>query len=247
MLPDWARKPLMPLRDKCLQIWRAIRYYGTARFCPVCGKSSSRFSEFGVEKRQDAQCVHCGALERHRLLWLYLQKRTNLFDGKSRKMLHIAPEPCFVSRLGQCLGSNYLTADLVNPLAMVKMDITNIEYPDQSFDVIYCSHVLQHVHDDRKAIRELYRILRTDGWAILQESVTTEKTIEDPSVISPEDRLRIFGQHDRVRSYGPDYVERLRETGFIVEFTKVNQLVTSEEAVRMGLTIASGEICYCTK
>jgi len=140
-----------------------------------------------------------------------------------------------------------LTADLFNPHAMVKMDITNIEFPDQSFDVIYCCHVLQHVQDDRKAIREFYRILKTDGYAILQEPVTTQKTIEDASVIAPEDRLRIFGQHDRTRRYGPDYVERLQETGFILKFTGVNHLVTKDEAVRMGLTVASGEICYCTK
>ena len=170
-----------------------------------------------------------------------------MFDGKSRKMLHVAPEPCFVSRLRHCLGSNYLTADLINPLAMVKMDITNIEYPDESFDVIYCSHVLQHVQDDRKAIRELYRILKVDGWLILQEPVTTHQTIEDPSVTAPQDRLRVFGQHDRVRRYGPDYLERLRETGFTVEITKVNHLVTNDEAVRMGLTVASGDICRCTK
>jgi len=167
-----------------------------------------------VEKRQDARCVHCGSLERHRLVWLYLQKRTDFFDGKSKKMLHVAPEPCFVSKLRQCLGRNYLSADLVNPQAMVKMDITNIEYPDQSFDIIYCCHVLQHCRDDRKAMHEFYRILATEGWLLLQEPVTTEQTIEDPSVIDPQDRLRVFGQHDRVRRYGPDYLERLRETAF---------------------------------
>jgi SAM-dependent methyltransferase len=235
-LPEWAKKPV-----------RSIQYYGKGRFCPVCGKSSSRFCEYGVEKRQDARCIHCGALERHRLLWLYLQKRTDLFNGKSKKMLHVAPEACFVSKLRQCLGSNYLTADLNNPQAMVKMDITNIEYSNQSFDVIFCCHVLQHCRDDRKAMSEFYRILRAQGWLLLQEPVTTQQTIEDPTIVAPEDRLRVFGQHDRVRRYGPDYLERLRETGFIVEITKVNHLVTNDEAVRMGLTVASGDICYCTK
>jgi len=213
-LPGWAKKPLKPLKEKSLKTCRAIQYYGKGRFCPVCGKWSSRFCEYGVEKRQDARCVHCGSLERHRLVWLYLQKRTDFFDGKSKKMLHVAPEPCFVSKLRQCLGRNYLSADLVNPQAMVKMDITNIEYPDQSFDIIYCCHVLQHCRDDRKAMHEFYRILATEGWLLLQEPVTTEQTIEDPSVIDPQDRLRVFGQHDRVRRYGPDYLERLRETAF---------------------------------
>ena len=213
-LPGCAKKPLKPLKEKSLKTCRAIQYYGKGRFCPVCGKWSSRFCEYGVEKRQDARCVHCGSLERHRLVWLYLQKRTDFFDGKSKKMLHVAPEPCFVSKLRQCLGRNYLSADLVNPQAMVKMDITNIEYPDQSFDIIYCCHVLQHCRDDRKAMHEFYRILATEGWLLLQEPVTTEQTIEDPSVIDPQDRLRVFGQHDRVRRYGPDYLERLRETAF---------------------------------
>ena len=127
------------------------------------------------------------------------------------------------------------------------MDITNIKYPDASFDVIYCSHVLEHVQDDRKAMREFYRILNTDGWAILLVPIIAEETFEDPSIVEAEDRQRLFGQRDHVRRYGPDYVDRLRETGFIVETTKVNDLVTSDDAVWMGLTPASGEIYYCTK
>lgn len=233
--------------DMWHQTGRALAYYGKGRFCPVCGRSSRRFCKAGPQKREDARCVHCGALERHRLLWLYLAKRTDLFDGKPKKMLHVAPEPCFVSRLKQRLGNNYSTADLLDPLVMVKMDITNIEYPDESFDVIYCSHVLEHVQDDRKAMREFYRVLGTKGWAILLVPITAEKTFEDPSIVEAQERLRLFGQHDHVRKYGPDYVDRLREAGFVVETTKVNNLVTKDEAVRMGLTVASGEIYYCTK
>ena len=237
----------MPLRDNYLQTRRAIQYSGKARFCPICGKSSNRFCEFGTQKREDAQCVHCGSLERHRFLWVYLQKRTDLFGTKSKKMLHVAPEPCFVSRLQQHLGSNYLTADLFDPLAMVKLDVTNIEYPDQSFDVIYCGHVLENVQDDRKALRELFRVLKTNGWAILLVPITAQKTFEDPSVVAPEDRLRLFGETYRVRNYGPDYVDRLREAGFMVKITNVKDLVTDDEAVRMGFNASSGEIYYCTK
>lgn len=225
----------------------AVLYYGKGRFCPVCGKSSRRFRQFGLVPREDAECAHCGALERHRLLWLFVKGRTNLFDGKPKKMLHVAPEPCFESTLKQRLGDDYLTADLFDPRAMVKMDITNIDYPDRSFDVIYCSHVLERVQDDRKAVREFYRTLKSNGWAILLVPITAQKTFEDPSISDPEQRLKVFGAKEHVRRYVPDFADRLREAGFSIEIIKVNNLVQNDEAVRMGLTSASGEIYYCTK
>lgn len=144
------------------------------------------------------------------------------------------------------LGENYVTADL-NRKAMLKLDITNIQFPDQSVDVIYCSHVLEHVQNDRKAMREFCRVLKTDGWAILLVPVWAEKTFEDPSVDKPQDRLRLFGQIDHVRKYGRDYVDRLRESGFSVSVTKVHDMLPESEAVRMGLTSAAGEIYYCTR
>ena len=243
MLPERVKNPLRRVRD----VARLVPYYGKGRFCPVCGKSSRRFRQFGIVPRDNAQCAHCGALERHRLLWLFVSTRTDLFDGAAKKMLHVAPETCLESRFMQRLGDNYLTADLFNASAMVKMDITNIEYPDQSFDVIYCSHVLEHVQDDRKAMREFCRVLKSNGWAILLVPITAEETYEDPSIVEPEERLKAFGQADHVRRYGPEYVDRLREAGFRVEVTKINDLVQNDEAIRMGLTSAAGEIYYCTK
>lgn len=145
------------------------------------------------------------------------------------------------------MGPDYLTADLYNPQAMVQMDITDIQYPDESFDVIYCSHVLEHVADDSQAIRELHRVLRPNGWAILLVPIWADKTFEDPLVVTSEDRLRVFGQSDHVRIYGLDYVDRLRGAGFRAEVTSVEDLVDEENAVRMGLTDASGDIYYCTK
>lgn len=162
-------------------------------------------------------------------------------------MLHVAPERCFEPILRQRLGDNYITADLFDPRAMVKMDITNINYPDESFDVVYCSHVLEHVQDDRRAMREFYRILKNDGWAILLAPITAEETFEDPSITEPKERLRTFGRQDHVRNYGPDYVDRLCDAGFSVGVTQVNDLVQNGEILQMGLTPASGEIYYCTK
>ncbi|MEE9571915.1 MAG: class I SAM-dependent methyltransferase [Candidatus Neomarinimicrobiota bacterium] len=242
-LPMWTKNLLRPFRD----IARAIYYYGNERICPVCCKSSRRFNTVGYVPRKDAQCVRCGALERHRFLWLYLSRKTDIFDGQPKKMLHIAPEKCFESRFKKLFGDNYLTADLFNPHVMVKMDITNIEYAAESFDIIYCSHVLEHVQDDKKAMREINRVLKNDGWAILLVPITVEKTFEDPSIIDPVERLKYFGQENHVRRYGIDYIDRLREAGFIVEISKVSDLVRSDEVVKMGLTSASGNIYYCTK
>jgi SAM-dependent methyltransferase len=162
-------------------------------------------------------------------------------------MLHVAPEPSLEPRLQQRLGGGYLTADLLNPKAMVKMDITSIDYPDQSFDVIYCSHVLEHVPDDRKAMQEFYRTLSDDGWAILLVPIAADKTFEDPAVVDPVERLRVFGQSDHVRIYGRDFADRLREAGFFVDAIRVADLVKPDEAMRMGFTAASGDIYFCTK
>jgi SAM-dependent methyltransferase len=160
-------------------------------------------------------------------------------------MLHVAPEECLEKRFRRRLGAGYVTADLLNPRVMVSMDVTNIQYANHSFDVISCSHVFEHVVDDRKAMREFRRVLKPGGWAILNVPITVERTFEDPSVIDPAERLRLFGQEDHVRCYGPDYVDRLREAGFTVEVTTVADLVPVETATQMGLTEASGEIYTC--
>lgn len=245
MLPEWAKEPLRQIRDAI----RAVPYLGTGRLCPVCESPSRRFRPFGVVPRAEAQCVHCGALERHRFLWLYLKRKTDLFDGRARQMLHVAPEACFESRFKQQLGGGYLTADLFKPGAMVKMDITDIKYANESFDVIYCSHVLEHVHDDRRAMREFFRVLKADGWAILLVPITSASTFEDPSITDPKQRVQAFGQEDHVRRYGPDYVDRLRAAGFTVRISRVSDVASGDEAARMGLSpaAATGEIYFCTK
>ncbi len=237
-----AKSPVKKLQSFMLKGF----YTGKARLCPLCGKSSRRFRSYGKVPRADAQCIHCGSLERHRLLWLFLQEKTDIFDGKSKKLLHVAPEPCIESRLRKQLEGEYVTADLSSPRAMIKMDIMDIQYPDRSFDTIYCSHVLEHVADDRQALREFFRILENAGWAILLVPITCGKTFEDPSIIAPEERLKVFGQEDHVRRYGPDYAERLGDAGFTVTITSVSNLVDSQDALKLGITQA-GDIYYCTK
>ena len=113
---------------------------------------------------------------------------------------------------------DYLTADLNPEGVMVKMDITDIDYPDSTFDTIICNHVLEHIIDDHKAMSELHRVLKPGGWAILQVpiSFSLDKTFEDASVTAPEEREQVFGQCDHVRIYAPDYIDRLEQAGFQV-------------------------------
>lgn len=238
-----------PIREAKRQI-KAVPYYGQGRHCPVCGHDSKQFLSFGLGEgnvRHNAQCPRCGSLERHRLSWLFLQKHTTFFDGKKKRALHIAPEPCLEKHFKRMLGSSYISADLYHPRAMVQMDITDITYPNDYFDAVYCSHVLEHVLDDRQAMREFYRTLKPDGFALLLVPIGAEVTFEDPSVTTPEERAKVFGQSDHVRIYGHDYIDRLREAGFHVKQLSPQDLVSNEQITTLGLGPAAGDIFYCTK
>ena len=242
-IPPEVRRSLRWARD----ILRSLLASGNARQCPVCGRPSRRFFRAGRVPREEALCGHCGALDRHRLVWVFFLRKTNLFDGLRKRMLHVAPDKCIQRNLRMRLGDGYVTADLEDPRVMVTMDIACMPYSDESFDVIYCSHVLEHVRDDRRALKEFHRVLKKDGWAVLLVPITAERTREDPAVEDPVERRRLFGQEDHFRRYGPDYVERLHEAGFRVSVTGVADLCTAGEAGLFGLTANSGEIYYCTK
>ena len=185
--------------------------------CPVCNYSGV-FMNFRGRAR--AKCPGCAALERHRLMWLYWQQRTNLFDGTPKRMLHMAPEPCFRQRLNKVPGLEYLTGDL-NPKAaraMRKLNLCRLDLPDASFDVVHASHVLEHIHDDLAAMREIRRVLKPTGWAILQVPLRLgEGTYRDPKARTPKARQRAHGQQNHVRWYGSlDYPNRLAEAGLQV-------------------------------
>ena len=181
------------------------------------------------------------------MAWLFFQQRTNIFQRTPKRMLHIAPERQLEKRFKQLAHLDYLTADLVNPTVMVKMDITDIRYPDNTFDIIYCSHVLEHVSDDRKAMRELHRVLKPAGWAVIMVPITAEKSFEDPSIIDPSARERVFGQHDHVRRYGPDFKERLAEAGFKVEPIVPTEIVPLKEIRRLAIREGQAPLFLCTK
>src|SRR6266849_5073580 len=185
-------------RDRRRQLRRAVMrctQFGLNRYCPCCRAHLRRFRPFGLIPRQEALCPVCESLERHRLIYLYMTKKTDLFVGHPKKMLHVAPEPQLSRLFREADGIDYLSADLSAPNAMAKMDIMDIRYPDDTFDVIYCIPILEHVADDRQAMREFYRVLKPGGWAILQVPIPAGTTVEDPTVSSPEERERLFGQH----------------------------------------------------
>lgn len=152
-------------------------------------------------------------------------------------MLHIAPEPALGEKFRHLPGFDYLSADLYNPRAMLQMDICNIQFPAEQFDLIYCSHVLEHVVDDLQALREFHRVLKTGGLAVILTPITSQKTISDPSIADPLERERIFGQHDHVRRYGWDFIQRVEQAGFRVKVIRRAELATDEEAERFGLEL----------
>lgn len=191
---------------------------GNSVECPVCGSTFRKFLPYGVSSRPNVLCPTCLSLERHRLIWLYLQKQSD-FMTKPRKLLHVAPEQCFYNRFKHYKHIEYITADLESPIADYHFDLHEIPFEENSFDMILCNHVLEHVTDDRKVMSEFLRVLRPGGFAILQVPLEPkrESTFEDPSITDPRQREKFFGQKDHVRVYGRDYPERLRECGFIVE------------------------------
>jgi SAM-dependent methyltransferase len=214
--------------------------------CPCCGECFEKFQTH--KQRENAKCPRCKARERHRLLWLYLKNKTNLFHDNLR-VLHFAPEPWFKA-LSTLPNLDYLSADLEPGRAMIAMDITRILLRDHSVDAIICSHVLEHVIDDRRAMREMYRVLSTGGWAIILVPIrsTQQKTLEDPAVVSPEERTRLFGQADHCRRYGSDVQSRLEETGFAVKREDYTRELSEQAIKRYGLKpLHGGPIYLCTK
>jgi SAM-dependent methyltransferase len=175
-----------------------------------------------------------------------LNLTTNLTDGLSKKLLHFAPETEFADKFKRMKGVDYLSADLGSPHAMVQMDITDIDFPDSSLDIIICSHILEHVHDDCRAIREMFRVLIPGGWAMIQVPIGDGPTKEDPSIIDPAERERLFWKSDHVRLYGLDIEKRLVEGGFDVKVVFGHELVKPQDFEKMGI-FPDDPIFHCIK
>ncbi len=224
---------------------RAAPYY--RYHCPICDHWAHEFLPATPEPRPNCVCPNCDSRERHRLTWLFLERKTDLFDGRPKRMLHVAAERAFSRRLQAVAGVYYLTADLDNPSAMVQMDIMDIQYPAASFDVILCSHVLEHVTDDRQAMHEFHRVLSPGGWAVMLVPVSVDATIEDPSITDPVLRKQLFGHPEHVRQYGLDFADRLRDAGFAVEVYRPGDVVTARELERCAILPTEWPLFYCKK
>lgn len=216
---------------------------------PIDGKSFRKFLPYGYGKqRENALSPSTLSLERHRLMWLFLNDETNFFTStKKLKVLHIAPEQCFLNIFRKQENLDYITSDLESPIADVKADICDLPFKDNEFDVVFCNHVLEHIPNDKKAMQELYRVLKKGGFGIFQipQDLSRATTFEDDSITDKKQRAEIFGQYDHVRVYGRDYFNKLRAVGFNVDEVDYTKKISSEKLEKYCLM--KGEIlpvCY---
>ena len=222
-------------------------YKGNDYVDPIDGKSYRKLLAYGYENpRPNVLSPSTLSLERHRLMWLYLKNKTNFFSAPL-KVLHIAPEQAFFKRFRKMSNLDYTTLDIESPLADIKADIRNLPLEDNTYDVIFCNHVLEHISEDIQAMQELYRVMKPGGWGIFQVPMkyNAEKTYEDFTITSPEDRQKHFGQYDHVRWYGMDYFTRLENAGFEVDTSFSTKNFASEEQEKFALM--KGEILPVVK
>lgn len=222
-------------------------YAGSGVSCNCCGGGFRRFRVYvSADGHRSLICPRCNALGRHRVDWLYLTDHTDILQRPTR-LLHIAPEVCLETPLRRMPHIDYLSADYDSALAMEKLDVRNIHHGDESFDAVICNHVLQLVDDDRTAMRELSRIIRPGGWALIQSSVDEQRadTIEKSIVANPEDGS---GRYEEVfqRIYGrADYVDRLEQAGFTVTISDFAGKLQPAVQQRLGLDL--DEIVYLSR
>lgn len=222
--------------------------------CPICEKTFITFLPFGNSTsliRLNAMCPNCFSVERTRIFWKFLSVDSGFFNS-NKKVLHVAPELKLFHKFSSNPLIDYYAIDkftegYTRPKGTVNMDITDIKYPDNTFDFILCSHVLEHVPNDILAISELFRVMKYGGWGILQVPIEMEreKTYEDDSITSPEERIKVFGQYDHVRIYGKDYIDRLKSSGFKVELNEYAKKVSKIDKIRYGF--GSGETLFIVK
>lgn len=243
-------RPILIKLSLVFQKLAPILYGGTKYEDPITGKTYRKFLPYGYSgraKRNNVLCPGSLSLERHRLLWLFLKNKTNFFTS-NHTMLHIAPEQCFYPIFKKLKNLSYTTADLNSPLADVKMDLHSTPFMDNTYDVIFCNHVLEHVDNDAICMKELYRIMKPGGWGIFQVPIDTNryKTYEDPSIVNPDDREKHFWQKDHVRLFGLDYKDRLEAAGFKVRVDDYVNTLSPELVDRYRLP--AGEMIYfCEK
>jgi predicted SAM-dependent methyltransferase len=180
-------------------------------------------------------------------MWLYLKDASNFFTAPNLNVLHIAPEQCFIHLFKKQSNLNYLTGDLESPIADLHFDLHSIPLEDNRFDVVFCNHVMEHVTDPLQCMKELFRVMKPGGWAIMQvpQDMTRETTYEDSTITSPEDREKHYWQKDHVRLFGRDYPNWLEKAGFKVEEFELKK---HYDAAKIGrFRLMKDEILYIFK
>ena len=223
-----------------------LLYRGNKVECPVCERSFSKFLSYGssVAHRENVLCPFDLTLERHRLMWLYLKDHSSFFRAPHLDVLHIAPEQCFHAKFKAQQNLTYLTADIESPIADMHFDLHSIPLEDNKFDVVFCNHVLEHVHDAHQCMSELFRVMKPGGFGIMQvpQDFGRELTFEDPTIVTPEEREKHYWQKDHVRLFGRDYPLWLEKAGFKVESFDKNEHYSKEIVERYRLQ--QSEILY---
>ena len=242
-------RPLLIRLSYIFKFFAPVLYRGNKVECPVCEKSFSKFLSYGsnVAHRENVLCPYDLTLERHRLMWLYLTRKTDFFSEEPFKVLHIAPEQCFLPHFKKQKNLDYTTADLVSPIADIHFDLHDIPLEDNQYDVVFCNHVMEHVDDPIRCMSELNRVMKPGGWAIMQvpQDMSRTETYEDKSITSPEEREKHFWQKDHVRLFGKDYPSYLEKAGFKVDEFDLNTEFDATEVVKFRLM--QKEILYIAR
>lgn len=227
---------------------QALFLKGDAYYCNCCNKSFRKFLEKGNIPRKNAMCPNCLSLERTRVLMEYLKGETDIFT-KTIKVLHFAPERCLFTKLKK-LNIEYIDGDINPALASNIIDITNIPYPDNYFDLIICSHVLGHVPDEKEALSEIKRVLSPDGEALILSLIDFKReiTYENPEIKTAQEKLFAYGEPDLERLYGLDFKSRLQNVNLIVEEIDYRKNIHRDIKNRLSVGDGSRELIFkCTK
>lgn len=238
LLPYNLRIFLRKLNWKILYIQQSMFTNEFNFYCPIDNKKIKLF----IKARNNFLSPLNGANARQRLVWLYLKNELDIFK-KKYKLLHIAPELCYFEKLSKFENINYFPGDKMvngysNQKGVLDLDITQIDFKSNFFDIIICNHVLEHIDDDKTAISEMYRVLNKGGKAIITVPINEKinKTYENKLVKTASERIKHFGQWDHVRWYGLDIKERISKAGFKVELNRYSNKFSKKEILRQGLS-----------
>jgi SAM-dependent methyltransferase len=232
------------------------------KYCVLCKNEFTEFlingKDFPILKllcvvgagRRRSRCPFCRSKDRERLVYLFLKEKTTVFTSrKKQRILHIAPEPALGKILKNQKNIEYVSGDLNPKKAENIINIEHMPYKNNTFELIICNHVLEHVTNDYIAMLELFRILKINGTAILQVPYAKKLkfTIEDKNLVLSRDRETYFGQKDHLRIYSLySYASKLRKVGFVVKKINFTKYLAKKVINRTALN--SEEILIiCTK